>query len=200
MLTLPDLMLALGLIGTAGAFIAAARGSVPLNRRATLTFVALAAIFPVALAMAARPALYNGLRHFIFVVPPFAALGELAIAWLAGRARRHGKAALGALAAMFIAGVALPVIGMARLHPYEYSYFNALSGGVRVAQHGYMLDYWGLAFKQAADELRARLADSAGIPPQGGAGWWRSAARSRRRGRNWGRNSKQLSTARAPTS
>ncbi len=88
MLTLPEIMLALGLIGTIGAFIAAARGSVPLNRRATLMFVALAAIFPVALAMAVRPALYNGLRHFIFVVPPFAALGGLAIDWLAESARR----------------------------------------------------------------------------------------------------------------
>ena len=166
-LKLPDLMLAFGLIGTAGAFIAAARGSVPLNRRATLTFVALAALFPIALAMAARPALYNGLRHFVFVVPPFAALGGFATAWLAKRARRHGKTALGALAAVFIAGIALPVIGMARLHPYEYTYFNALSGGVRVAQHGYMLDYWGLAFKQAADELRTRLTAGNEHPPQG---------------------------------
>ncbi len=167
MLTLPEIMLALGLIGAIGAFIAAAHGSVPRNRRATLIFVALAAIFPVALAMAARPALYNGLRHFIFVVPPFAALGGLAIAWLAERALRHGKAALGALGAIFIAGIALPVSDMVRLHPYEYTYFNALSGGVRVAQHGYMLDYWGLAFKQAADELRARLAVGNEQRPQG---------------------------------
>ena len=71
------------------------------------------------------------------------------------------------MAAVFIAGIALPVIGMVRLHPFEYTYFNALSGGVRVAQHGYMLDYWGLAFKQAADELHARLAAGAEHPPQG---------------------------------
>jgi 4-amino-4-deoxy-L-arabinose transferase-like glycosyltransferase len=166
-LTLPEIMLALGLIGTIGVFIAAARRSVPLNRRAMLIFLALAAIFPVALAMAVRPALYNGLRHFIFVLPPFAALGGLAVAWLAARARRHGKAALGALAAIFIAGVTLPIIGMAQLHPYEYTYFNALSGGERVAQHGYMLDYWGLAFNQAADELRARLAAGNEHAPQG---------------------------------
>jgi hypothetical protein len=160
-------MLVLGPIGTVGAFIAAARRSVPVNRRATLIVVALAATFPVTLAMAARPALYNGLRHFIFVVPPFAALGGFAVAWLAESARRHGKAALGALASVFIAGVALPVSGMVRLHPYEYTYFNAVSGGVRVAQHGYMLDYWGLAFKQAADQLRAQLAASAEHPSQG---------------------------------
>jgi len=167
MLKLPEIMLALGLIGTVGAFVAAARRGVTVNRRASLIAVALAAILPVALAIMARPALYNGLRHFIFVVPPFAALGGLAMAWLTESACRHGKAALGALVTVFIAALALPVSGMAWLHPYEYTYFNVLAGGVRVAQHEYMLDYWGLAFKQAAEELRARLAAASEQPPQG---------------------------------
>ena len=166
-LKLPEIMLALGLIGLVGVFIAAARRSVPVNRRAILIMVALAAILPVALAMLARPALYNGLRHFIFVVPPFAALGGLAVGWLAESASRHGKSALGALAAIVIAGVALPVSDMVRLHPYEYTSFNVSAGGVRRAHGQYMLDYWGLAFKQAADELRARLAAGAEYPPDG---------------------------------
>jgi hypothetical protein len=167
MLKLPEIMLALGLIGTVGAFIAAARRSVTVNRRATLILVALAAIFPIALAMLARPALYNGVRHFIFVVPSFAVLGGLAVAWLADSARRHGKAALAALAAIVIAGVSLPVSDMVRLHPYQYTAFNLFSGGVRMAHNNYMLDYWGLAFKQAADELRSRLAAASEHPPQG---------------------------------
>ena len=167
MLKVPEIMLALGLIGTLGAFAAITRHTVPANRRAAMLIVVLSAIFPVALAMAAHPALYNGLRHFIFVVPPFAALGGFAGVWIAGRARAYGKAALGALAALFIGAVALPVSDMVRLHPYEYTAFNWLSGGVRMAQSNYMLDYWGLAFKQAADELRARLAAGAEHPPQG---------------------------------
>jgi len=167
MLKLPEIMLALGLIGTVGAFIAAGRSRMSANRRATLILVALATTFPVALAMLARPALYNGLRHFIFVVPPFAALGGLAAAWIVERARAHGRAALGAAAAVFIGGVTLPVVDMVRLHPYQYTAFNWLSGGVRMAQDNYMLDYWGLAFKQAADELRARLAAANEHPPQG---------------------------------
>ena len=175
MLKLPEIMLALGLIGTVGAFIAATRRSVTVNRRATLILVALAAIFPIALAMLARPALYNGVRHFIFVVPPFAALGGLAAAWIVERARAldkgalraRGKAALGVAAVIFIGGVTLPVIDMVRLHPYQYTAFNWLSGGVRAVQDKYMLDYWGLAFKQAADELRTRLAAASEQPPQG---------------------------------
>lgn len=166
-LKLPLIMLALGLIGTLGAFVAAARGALAVRRRAVLLMVALAAVLPVAVAMAARPALYNGLRHFIFVVPPFAVLGGLGLAWLADSARRYGRPMLAALAAIFVAGISLPLIGMVRLHPYEYTYFNSLAGGVRGAQDKYMLDYWGLAFKQAADALRARLAAEGAKPPPG---------------------------------
>jgi 4-amino-4-deoxy-L-arabinose transferase-like glycosyltransferase len=167
LLKLPEIMLALGLIGTLGACAAITRPAVPANRRAALLIVVLSAIFTVALAMAAHPALYNGVRHFIFVVPPFAALGGFAAVWIVERARRYGKAALAALAAIFVGALALPVSDMVRLHPYEYTAFNWASGGVRMAQANYMLDYWGLAFKQAAEALRARLAAAAEQPPQG---------------------------------
>jgi hypothetical protein len=46
---------------------------------------------------------------------------------------------------------------MVQLHPYQYTHFNRLAGGIRSADDHYMLDYWGLAFKQAADELHAKL-------------------------------------------
>jgi Dolichyl-phosphate-mannose-protein mannosyltransferase len=180
LLKLPEIMLALGLAGTMGAFAAVARPSVALNRRAALLTVALAAMLPVAIAMLMHPALYNGLRHFVFVVPPFAVLGGLAAAWAVERVRAHahdkdalrayGKAALGALAALFIGGVTLPVIDMVRLHPYQYTAFNWASGGVCMAQHNYMLDYWGLSFKQASDALRTKL-DAMQLNPPAGRRW-----------------------------
>ena len=156
-LKLPEIMLALGLAGIVGAFVAAMRRSVPANRRAALVMVALAAVLPVAVAMVMHPAFYNGLRHFVFVVPPFAVLGGVAAGWLVDRARTYGKAALAALTALFIGGVTLPVIDMVRLHPFQYTAFNRVSGGVRMAESNYMLDYWGLAFKQAGEALRAKL-------------------------------------------
>jgi hypothetical protein len=39
------------------------------------------------------------------------------------------------------------------LHPYEYTYFNWSSGGVRHERNRYMLDYWGLSLKQASEGL-----------------------------------------------
>ena len=56
---------------------------------------------------------------------------------------------------------------MVRLHPYQYTSFNAFAGGVPNAQHNFMLDYWGVAFKQAAEELKVRLKNSAEKPPKG---------------------------------
>jgi hypothetical protein len=133
--------------------------------------VALAAILPIAVTIIARPAMYNGIRHFVFVLPPLAVAGGLAGAWIANwaveRAARFGPPALVMLAVIFAAGVALPAIGMARLHPYEYASFNHIAGGVRGAQSRFMLDYWGLALKQAAQQLRATLAARGETPPAG---------------------------------
>ena len=199
-LKLPEIMLALGGAGLIGALIAAARRDVAPARRAGLLIVALSAILPVAVAMVTRPALYNGIRQFLFIVPPFAVLGGLAAGWMIERAAAHGRAAIAAIAAVFIAGLSIPIYGMVQLHPYEYVYFNPTGGGVRGAEGRYMLDYWGLAFKQAADELRAHLAVSADKPPPGGAGWWRSAVRRRPRKSSSARNSKPPSTRRAPIS
>src|SRR5262249_39626354 len=73
----PEIMRAPGRAGPAGSLIAATRRELPPNRRASYVLVTLAAIFPVLLALVAHPAFYNGLRHFVFVVPPFAVLGGL---------------------------------------------------------------------------------------------------------------------------
>jgi hypothetical protein len=166
-LNLPEIMLALGFAGSISALVAIVRRDLPISRRAGLLVVTLAAVLPVAIAMVTRPALYNGLRHFVFLTPPFAVLGGLAAGWLVERARPYGKTAVRALAAIFIAGVSLPFIELVRLHPYQYTSFNWASGGVSMANDNYMLDYWGLAFKQAAAELRARLARAQVQPPKG---------------------------------
>jgi hypothetical protein len=166
-LTLPVIMLILGTLGFTGVVTMLIRGAGALNRRASLLALALAAALPVALAMVSHPAFYNGLRHFVFIVPPFALLGGLAFGYLFERACVQGKSAAAALSLIVIGGVSLPLYDMVMLHPYQYTSFNSLAGGVRQAQHNYMLDYWGLAFKQAADELRARLANNADRPPRG---------------------------------
>jgi len=137
------------------------------RRKAIIIMIASAAFLPLAIAMVKRPALYNGIRHFIFVIPPMAMLGGLAlarfVAWVSadGRHRDRQFAAVG----LFAAGLTLPLIDMARLHPYQYTHFNYISGTVRTADHRFMLDYWGLALKQASNMLREQIILRQEIPP-----------------------------------
>lgn len=158
-LKLPEMFGVLGVGGIAGALIGACRGSNDPNRRAALLLVALAAALPVAVAVAMRPAMYNGVRHFLFVAPPLAVAGGLAGAWLFDALRRRGHLAAMAGAAVFVVGLALPIVDMVRVHPYEYTAFNRLAGGVAGARERYMLDYWGLSLKQASQGLAAKIAE-----------------------------------------
>lgn len=161
-LTLPELMMALGVCGMVGAIFACVRSDPKHSRaivgnRAALLAVVLAAVLPVLVAVATRPAMYNGIRHFVFLTPPFAVLGGLAAASIARRLRAHGRLATAAGALVLIVGLASPIVDMVRLHPYEYTSFNHVAGGVAGARPYYMIDYWGLSMRQASLELRERL-------------------------------------------
>jgi hypothetical protein len=172
---LPELMLALGLCGTAGAIFAVSKAdhsTAAAGRRAALLATVLAVLLPVLVTVATRPAMYNGIRHFIFVLPPLAALGGLAAAQIADRLVRHGRIAVGAGVLALLIGIASPVLDMTRLHPYEYTDYNHLAGGPPRARQNYMLDYWGLSLTQASRRLLTDIADRHERPLHG---QWRVA-------------------------
>ena len=163
-LKLPEMFLALGLAGAAWALWMTCRPAVATKRRAILLLLALAALLPPAVTIVLRPAMYNGLRHFVFVLPPLAVLGGMAGARMIEAARVISFGPL-AVAAVLAIGLVFPVIEMRRLHPYEYTYFNDASGGVKHARDRYMLDYWGLSLKQASQGLLQTLANARASKP-----------------------------------
>jgi hypothetical protein len=170
---LPELMLALGICGIVGAIVAISRRDFDsVGRRAGLLAIVLAATLPVLLTIVTRPYIYNGIRHVLFIVPPFAILAGLAGAWIARRLKEHGRTALAAGTIALITGVVSPIVDMVRLHPYEYTDFNHIVGGVKGARPLFMLDYWGLSLKQASQELLTYLASHSDKPPNG---QWRVA-------------------------
>jgi hypothetical protein len=166
-LQLPEVLLALAIAGVIGTFMALPRGDVAPRRKTILLMLTLAAIFPILVAIVKRPALYNGIRHFIFVIPPTTVLAGLAFArgmnWLKENRRNWQPAAV----AVFSFGLLLSLGEMIRLHPYQYTHFNHIAGTVRAADDRYMLDYWGLALKQASDGLREQLDEEQEVPPKG---------------------------------
>jgi hypothetical protein len=166
-LQLPEVMLALTFGAVVGTFILLPRREVPARRKTILLMLTLAATLPLAIAMVKRPALYNGIRHFVFVIPPMAVLGGVALGWIMERLRDNHRSWQPVVLATFCFGLALSLAEMIRLHPYQYTHFNHIAGTVRAADDRFMLDYWGLALKQASDGLREQLVERQEVPPRG---------------------------------
>jgi Dolichyl-phosphate-mannose-protein mannosyltransferase len=166
-LQLPEVLLALTIAGVIGTFVVLPRGDVTARRKTILLMLTLAATFPILVAIVKRPALYNGIRHFIFVIPPMTVLGGLAFAWAMNWLKENRRSWQPAAVAVFSFGLLLALGEMIRLHPYQYTHFNHIAGTVRAADDRFMLDYWGLAFKQASDGLREQLEEKQEVPPRG---------------------------------
>lgn len=144
---------------------AAARGLWPVH----LPLV-LAIAVPLAYAWLGQPALYNGIRHFLFLLPPLAVAAALGwrMLWQAVRGWSPARWGLGlAFAVLAVShGVTL-----SRLHPYGYTYYNRLAGGLEGAAQHWELDYWSATAREAAEFLDAYVAreeagrDPATLPP-----------------------------------
>jgi hypothetical protein len=105
-------------------------------------------VIPVAATLLPGAGLYNGFRLLLFVVPPlFIGLGfGLEMVFEAVRAPLAQWLVCGAL-------LAPGLLGIARLHPYEYAYFNAYAGGIEGADGLYDHEYWCTSYREAMEFL-----------------------------------------------
>ena len=159
LLKLPELMIVLCVGGIIGIALNTIRRQYSARRFSILLLIVAAATVPILITVLTRPAMYNGIRHFVFIAPALAVLGGMAGAWFLEDIERRSKRAAIVAAAVIAAGLADPVIAMKRLHPYQYTHFNHIAGGVEGAEERFMIDYWGLAFKEASEKLRAILTE-----------------------------------------
>jgi hypothetical protein len=132
-------------------------GSVFLYKKAKsnhlFTLVAAVFVLNLGLYFFLHPAIYDGLRHFLFLLPLMAALASMAFIEFF-RVKKWGwdrKAAAG----LAVAGVLLTGVDLIRLHPYEYAYFNELVGGLKGAYGKFETDYWAASLKEAVEWLKA---------------------------------------------
>lgn len=133
-------------------------GNAARRRMFTLAVIAAAAQLPVLYTVLARPVDYDGVRHYLFVVPLAAVLcGCAAAALAAGRGAWRWAAAAGIVASLALTGA-----DMRALHPHQYVYFNrAFGGGLAQAARLYETDYWGNSYKEGVDWLAAHYKPAA---------------------------------------
>ena len=105
-------------------------------------------LLPFVYVVLRRPPIYDGYRHFMFILPPVFVFIALALQTLFERLRRPWASGL-LLAAMLLPGV----IALVSLHPYQYTYYNSLVGGTGGAFRRYETDYWLTCYRELMGEL-----------------------------------------------
>lgn len=156
-LKIPEIVGVLAISAMGGSIVMIVRGSGTPAKRASLALLVAAAVIPVLLVVLTRPVLYNGVRHFLFVVPPMAVLAGVAVAYLLDMLASYRRSAAIAGTAALAMAAGVTVVDMVRIHPYQYALFNQMAGGVRGASDRYMLDYWALGFKEASETLLEKI-------------------------------------------
>ncbi len=156
-IALPELVLVLLLCAPVAVAVGFVRGGFLRRREPALAalVVGTAIVFPIAYAIAIKAVLFDGMRHFIFVLPLIAVVAAItADRGLVLLARCPYQRAIFAVLALY--GVAHVTI-MGLLHPDQYVYYNAFVGGVEGAQHKFKLDYWANSYAEAVQGLENYL-------------------------------------------
>lgn len=123
-------------------------------RRATLrvehAIVGLWGVLPPIGLLFFGVGVYGNIRQLLFALPPFFILAGKALEYAASTLRFRSSGVL-------LAGIALfpGIIGIARLHPYEYTYFSLFAGGTSGADGEYQLDSWCTSYREAVEVVNS---------------------------------------------
>ncbi|WPJ94693.1 glycosyltransferase family 39 protein [Coraliomargarita algicola] len=134
------------------------------GEEATLFFprwiIVCAGLFPLVYIIWKDPVLYDGMRHILFIMPLLVALAavtfEDSLRWCEGK---QFRLLVSILQFVGLCAVAIVVLHMWALHPYQYVYFNVISGGLPAAYNQNETDYWGLSHKEAGEWLNQYIVE-----------------------------------------
>ena len=127
-------------------------------KEAGLWVMVLWFLVPFTAVVAFGVPIYNNFRHLLFMVPPLFAMTSVLWDRLSCFLRKPWLAP-SLTVALLLPGVA----AIGRLHPYEYIYFNELTGGVRGAFGNYLLDSWCTAYRETMQFVNETAPAGSGI-------------------------------------
>jgi 4-amino-4-deoxy-L-arabinose transferase-like glycosyltransferase len=159
--TMPEWMLLFLLVGLffAGRAVWQARSEkpaaahVPLHRLLILWFA-----FPILRTSLPGMVNFDGIRHFLEFLPGAALLAALGASSLIQVLAQKRPTRQFALAALVLIGLAINTISIGKTYrPYEYLYFNSLTGGFSGAYERFedheACDYWGVSYPRGMQWL-----------------------------------------------
>ena len=129
------------------------RAKISNAQRLETFLLAAMALFPIACQVLDDGPAFTGLRHFLFVIPMFAALAGIGFDALLRLLRSQAPLFARGAVAMIAGALTWNAVQLVRLHPYENLYYNPLVGGLAGAAGRYATDYWVSIMPEAVDSL-----------------------------------------------
>jgi len=118
--------------------------------RLLLFLIMLWITIPVGAVVLFNTPIYGNFRQLLFILPAFFILAGLAL-------EKFNTLLRGKFATVLFTLLLLTpgLLGIFRLHPFEYTYYNIFIGGEGGAANSYELDYWCTAYRQAIEFVNA---------------------------------------------
>jgi hypothetical protein len=139
------------------------------NKKNIITLSIILAWFGVLVAyiLLRKPAMYDGIRHFLFILPPiFIFIGfafQFLIDLINNNITSSPNTSIWLRAGLGVLLILPGINGIARLHPYEYTYYNSFVGGTSGVFRNYETDYWLTCYKDAVEDLNNKTIEPANL-------------------------------------
>jgi hypothetical protein len=93
--------------------------------------------------------MYDGFRHFLFILPPVFIVIGFTFQALLERLPRSWM-----VVPLAVFSILPGWLGIRQMHPYEYAYFNQFVGGVTGAFRRFETDYWLTCYKELLPQVK----------------------------------------------
>jgi len=144
-------------LASLGLAVAALKSRKTREGRDLLALALVWFILPLVTFVILRPTMYDNFRQAFFILPMVFVLAGIAF----DQVRRPLVQVI-----LILAMLAPGVVGIVRLHPYEYAYYNSFAGG---AFRKFEMDYWGTSYREIALELNRIAPPNADVWVEGPA-------------------------------
>ena len=121
------------------------------QQRLTLALVLLWFLIPAAYIILRKPPMYDGFRHFLFMLPPIFIFAGFTFEKILEVIKTHWISVT-----LIVILLAPGVYFSIQLHPYEYAYYNSFTGGTGGAFRTYETEYWLTCYREAVLEFNAK--------------------------------------------
>ncbi len=126
------------------------------QQRLLLALVLFWFLIPAAFVIFKKPPMYDGYRHFLFMLPPVFIFAGFAFEKLIDIIKNRWVS-------LTLIGILLApgIFSSIQLHPYEYAYYNSLAGGTSGAFRTYETEYWLTCYREAVLDFNTKAPEGA---------------------------------------